>query len=189
MIYLALSHIAFELNQFLRRSSLADEDIVALINPVEADGKADQLAANKVILFLTGIERDTMPGRTGDSGNFERYAPTFLNLQLMVAANFTGKNYPQSLKYLSQVIAFFQQHPVFDRISNPSMDEGIDKLILDMENLDRRELNNIWGMFGGKYMPSVVYRMRMVGIDANSISGRQFRIMEPSVSINYAEGK
>jgi hypothetical protein len=189
MIYLAINHIAFELNQALRRSSIAGEDIVVLANPVESDGRADQSTANKVILFLAGIERDTVPGRSGDSHMLTRNAPTFLNLYLMVAANFTARSYPESLKYLSRVIAFFQQHPVFDRHSSPAMDAGIDKLILDMENLDRRELNNIWGMFGGKYMPSVLYRVRMVGIDSNSVTGRQHIVSEPTVAAHYAKGK
>ena len=189
MIDLAINHIAFELNQYLRRSSIAGEDIVVLANPVEADGRADQLTANKVILFLAGIERDTVPGRNGDTHALARNAPTFLNLYLMVAANFTARSYPDALKYLSRVIAFFQQHPVFDRNSSPAMDEGIDRLILDMENLDRRELNNIWGMFGGKYMPSVLYRVRMVSIDSNSVTGRRHSISEPAVAAHDAKGR
>jgi hypothetical protein len=165
MIHLALQQIAFELNQFLRRSSVLGEDIAILANPVEADGRQDQLIVNKIILFLAGIERDTLPTRTGDAHSLLRTAPAFLNLHLVVAANFTGKSYPDALKYLSRTIGFFQQQPVFDRNSNPAMDAGIDKLILDMQNLDRRELNNLWGMFGGKYLPSVSYRVRMIGID------------------------
>lgn len=184
MIYLAMNHIAFELNQFLRRSSIAGEDIVVLANPVDSDGRADPLAANKVLLFLAGIERDTVPARSSDSYGFARSAPAFLNLHLMVAANFSGKSYPQALKYISRVIAFFQQNPVFDRSSSPAMDEKIDKLILDMENMDRREVNNIWGMFGGKYMPSVSYRLRMVGIDAGAVNGRRAMVAAPAVTID-----
>jgi len=188
MIYLALHHIAFELNQSLRRHSLSGEDIVVLANPVEADGKSDGIATNKVILFLAGLERDTLPMRSGGDNQMLSYqAPTWLNVYLMVAANFTAPSYPDSLKYLSRVIAFFQAHPVFDRHSSPAMDEKIDKLILDMENLDRRELNNLWGMFGGKYMPSVLYRVRMLGIDANSVAGRRHAVSEPAVS-SHAKG-
>lgn len=190
MIYLAMNHIASELNQSLRRSSLAGEDIVVLANPVEADGKADGITTNKVILFLAGIERDTLPGRQADTQGsaLAYYAPTWLNLHVMVAANFPGRSYPESLKYLSRAIAYFQAHPVFDRHSSPAMDEKIDKLILDMENLDRRELNNLWGMFGGKYMPSVLYRVRMLGIDAHGVAGRRHRVAEPGISIDHAEG-
>lgn len=188
MIYLAMSHIASELNQALRRSSLAGEDIVVLANPVEADGKADGIATNKVILFLAGIERDTLPGRQAENHGLAYHAPTWLNVYVMAAANFPGRSYPDSLKYLSRVIAYFQAHPVFDRHSSPAMDEKIDKLILDMENLDRRELNNLWGMFGGKYMPSVLYRVRMLGIDANGVAGRRHRVAEPHIAVDPAQG-
>jgi hypothetical protein len=170
MIYPAMHHIAFELNQSLRRSSFPAEDIVVVGSPVDTDGKADQATANKVLLFLAGIECDTL-----------RSAPAFLNLYLMVAANFPGNRYPDALEYISRVISFFQLNPVFDRNSSPAMDENIDKLILDIENMDRRDLHNMWGMFGGKYMPSVIYRMRMIGIDANAIHGRRIDMTVPEV--------
>lgn len=186
MIYEALSHITFELNQHLRRTSLAGEEIAVLCNPVDAEGKIDHLAVNKVVVFLAGIERDTVPGRSGASRVLALQAPAFLNLHVMVAANFIGRSYPESLKYLSRTIAFFQQHPVFDRNSSPGMDQGIEKLILDMENLDRRELNNIWGMFGGKYMPSVSYRIRMVSIAADNVTGRAHVITDPNIDTHYA---
>lgn len=187
MIDLAINHIAFELNQFLGRSSMTPEKRVVLANPVEADGKPGEHTVNKVVLFLAGIERDTMPRGAGDGHMLARNAPTFLNLYLMVAANFTAASYPDSLKYLSRAIAFFQQYPVFDRSSSPALGDGIEKLILDMENLDRRELNNIWGMFGGKYMPSVLYRVRMVTIDSNGISGRRHIVSQPDLAVNNAE--
>lgn len=189
MIYLAMNHIAFELNQFLRRLSPAGEDVVVLANPVESDGLPDPLTSNKVILFLAGIERDTVPGRSGDSLTLVRSAPIFLNLQLMVAANFTAKSYPESLWYLSRVITFFQQHSVFDHHSSPSLDAGIDKLIVDMEHLDRRELHHIWGMFGGKYMPSALYRVRIIGIDSASVAGRRQIVAEPTMPAHFAKGK
>lgn len=187
MIYLAMNHIAFELNQFLRRSSLVGEDIVVLANPVESDGRPDPLISNKVVLFLAGIERDTVPGRSGDSLTLVRNPPAYLNLSLMVAANFTTKGYPESLWYLSRVVDFFQQHSVFDHHTSPSLDPGIDKLILDMEHLDRRELHHIWSMFGGKYMPSALYRVRMIGMDSASVAVR--RHSEPAMPAHFAKGK
>lgn len=188
MIHLAINHLAFELNQFLRRSSIAPEDIVVVSNPVESDGKPDQFTANKVVLFLAGIERDTLPGRASDSRALSGSAPTYLNLSLMVAANFTGQRYIEALKYLSGVIGFFQQNPVFDRHSSPALDPGIEKLILDIENLEKRELSNVWGLFGGKYMPSVLYRVRMISIASDNVTGRRHLVSEPSVSVQRGTG-
>ncbi len=188
MIYLALNHIVGELNQFLGRSAIAGESIVVLSNPVESDGRAEALATNKVVVFLAGIERDTTPGRVGNSRSQAGTTPTYLNLYVMVAANFTGKNYSEALRYISDIIGFFQLRPVFERQSSPSLDPGIEKLILDMENVERRELNNIWGMFGGKYMPSVLYRMRMLTIDPDIIGGRRHIITEPAVAAGAGLG-
>jgi hypothetical protein len=188
MIYQSLAHIAAELNQYLRRSSIAGEDIVVLANPVDADGRSDPLSVNKVVLFLAGIARDTVLSRSGDSRVLARAAPTFLNLHVMVAANFPGRSYAESLKYIARVIAFFQMSPVFDRNNSPALDEGIDKLILDMENLDRRELSNIWGMFGGKYLPSVLYRVRMVSIDAQAVAGRRHLVSEHAIGTHHGAG-
>jgi hypothetical protein len=33
-----------------------------------------------------------------------------------------------------------------------------------MECLNMQELNNLWGMVGAKYVPSVVYRMKTVAL-------------------------
>ncbi len=189
MIHLALNHLAFELNQYLRGAAIALEDIVVVSNPVESDGKPDKFAADKVVLFLAGVERDTLPGRASDSRALASGAPTYLNLSLMVAANFTAHRYTEALKYLSGAIAFFQQHPVFDCHSSPAMDPGIEKLILDIENLEKRELSNVWGMFGGKYMPSVLYRIRMICIEPDNITGRKHVVSAPVVSVQRGAGE
>lgn len=73
-------------------------------------------------------------------------------------------------------------------MSNPAMDAGIEKRILDMENLDRRELKNMWGMFGGKYMPSVLYRVRMIAIDSDAVTGRRHIVSEPTIHADPAKG-
>jgi hypothetical protein len=43
---------------------------------------------------------------------------------------------------------------------------GIEKLILEMNSLNFDQLNQLWSIIGGKYQPSVVYRMRMVTVDS-----------------------
>lgn len=63
----------------------------------------------------------------------------------------------------------------------------MDKLIFNMENLGRRELHNIWGVFGGKYIPQVLYRVRMIGTHANGVSDRQHAVSEPNVRTHYAK--
>lgn len=48
---------------------------------------------------------------------------------------------------------------------------GTTKLILDLESLKISELNQLWSMLGNKYMPSVLYRMRMITIQHDEKDG------------------
>ena len=41
---------------------------------------------------------------------------------------------------------------------------GIDKLLFDLFNISQDQVHHLWSMLGGKYIPSVVYRLRMLTI-------------------------
>lgn len=185
MIAAAVSGIATQLNHSLRRTFKVGEDLVVVSNLTEPDGNLVAQVPNKLALFLVNIEKDTLPyrpsalshaglGRTGIS-----QAPVHLNLMLMFAATFSGSNYPEALKFISHTIGFFQSRPVFEHQNTPELDPRIDKLMLDIENLSISDLSNLWGVLGGKYMPSVLYRMRMVTIDSGQLSGQAPYVAQP----------
>jgi hypothetical protein len=96
--------------------------------------------------------------------------PVCLNLMVMFAAQFAAANYAEALKLISATIAFFQSRPLFDHHNTPDLDPRIDRLALDIENLALGDLGNVWGLLGGRYVPSVFYKMRMVSIDAGEVS-------------------
>lgn len=175
MIDAALSLLASQLNQHLRSSFDLTEDLVVLSNLHEQNGALVPLVANKVVLFLAGIERETAAHRSSDGGGINAYAampgpaPVYLNLMLMCAANFSGSNYPEALKCLSCTIRFFQGRPVFDHANAPDMDADLDRLVLSIENLSSSEMHSLWGIHSGRYLPSVLYRVRMVNMDARNV--------------------
>jgi len=174
MINAAIQHLAIELNEFLQNTFRLDENIVVVSNTVEQDGSLPMQANNKVALSLINIERETFSKNGGGYGSgFSRSAvghePVYLNLYVMVSICFGGNNYLESMKFLSNAIAFFQRRPVFDHANTPDMDDRIEKLVLDIENLSIQDLSNVWGVLGGKYYPSVLYRVRMVAIDPGDI--------------------
>jgi hypothetical protein len=43
---------------------------------------------------------------------------------------------------------------------------GLEKLIFELHNTNFEALNNLWGVMGGAYFPSVIYKVRMVRIQA-----------------------
>ena len=188
MIHAALYHLAGQLNEFLTRGLGLAEDIVVASNLLDQDGSTPPGIANKLVLFLTNIEKDSTPGSSsvGQSGALwasRRHPPVHLNLYVMVAANFGGSNYPEALKMISAAILFFQKHPVFDRQSSPGLDRRIEKLILDIENLGRQEQANLWGILSGKYLPSVLYKVRMVTFDSQDIQALEPTVHRPELGV------
>lgn len=74
--------------------------------------------------------------------------------------------YGKALEMVQNTIGFFQKKYAFDHTNTPALDPGIEKLVLEMVSLNMEQLHQLWSMLGGKYHPSVVYRMRMVTIDS-----------------------
>ncbi|MDY0973396.1 DUF4255 domain-containing protein [Massilia sp. CFBP9012] len=187
MIDRAISQIAAQLNEYLRGLLGTSEDIVVVSNLLGPDGSPAPNVNNRVILFLTSIEKDTVSQRPpeGRGMAFAGSQPLFLNIYLMVAANFTGANYPESLKFLSLVIGFFHRQPVIDHANSPDLDQRISKLVLDIENTSPQAMSNIWGVLGGRYLPSVLYRVRMVAVGGGDIQGRISPVTAPDASASY----
>jgi len=190
LIAAAITGIAGQLNQSLRRSFKVGEDLVVVSNLTEPDGNLVSQVSNKLALFLVNLEKDTLPYRPSalSHANMGRaglsQAPVHLNLMLMFAATFSGTNYPEALKFISHTIGFFQSRPLFDHQNTPELDPRIDKLMLDIENLGISDLSNLWGILGGKYMPSVLYRMRMVAIDSGQLSGQAPYVSQPQAGVS-----
>jgi len=74
------------------------------------------------------------------------------------------------------VIAFFQTRTVFTPSNTPDLPPGIEQLTVEIENLTTTELSNLWGILGGRYLPSILYRFRMITIDAEQIEAQRRRI-------------
>lgn len=185
MIDAAVSHIARELNHYLKRTFSLTEDVVVVSSILEQDGTVATHANNKIVVSLVNITRDTTPFRqkgllnSGADRSVVSSQPVFLNLHLMFAACFSGSNYQQGLRFLSNTIAFFQGRPVFDHHGSPEMNRQIDRLIMDIENLDINELSSLWSIISGKYLPSVLYKVRMVTVDSGAVTTQTAILTNP----------
>lgn len=185
MIHVAINHIAEQLNQYLKRSFDLHEDIVVMSNLVELDGTISPQINNRIIICLVNVEKDTAPRQSPrgatDAGarRIQHVHPLYLNLYLMVAGHFAGNNYAEALKFLSTTIGYFQRRPVFDHVSTPDLDSRIERLTLEIENLQFQELSNLWTVIGGKYLPSVLYKIRMIVIDSDDVVGQVPTLREP----------
>lgn len=169
MIHHIISVINTQLNEFIRNELNISEEMVIVCNLMDIKGNANMQIENKVCLFLQNIEEEKIVKSGGFQANAGMAPPMYVNLYLVFAANFPDPNYVESLRYISIIIEFFQGHSVFDRSNTPMLSPNIDKVTLDYVNLDFNELNNLWSMIGAKYIPSAMYKLRMLTFNQNMI--------------------
>ena len=53
------------------------------------------------------------------------------------------------------------------------------KLVNQGENLSIADLGNLWGVLGGRYVPSVLMRARMVVIDSSQLTAQIPAVTRP----------
>lgn len=165
MIETAITHIADKLNQHLMRAFNRTEDVVVLSNLTEQDATASLDIVNKLVVSVVNIGEDTTMraahgpgfGAEQDTAN----ARTRLILHLLIAANFSDSRYGDGLEFISSTITYLRQRPVLDHQSSPDLDPSIERLVLEMENLSLEDLSHLWGVLNGKYLPSVLYKLRL----------------------------
>lgn len=168
MIDKALEFLVGELKEFLGHRFPGHEQHVILSALCNPDGSVPHKIENKIVLSLVNLERESAvpangtPVRAG--AGYLRSAPTLhLNLYVLVAASF-GHNYGQALSFLNCVLAFFQGKPYFSPQNAAALPRELERLSVELVNMSLAEMNNLWAILGAKYMPSAVYRVRMVSI-------------------------
>ena len=154
------------------RSQLTNNAIPAELGNIgEILSSNTHSADTNIIISLINIEENRV---SRDTQNFIRngtgisYKNPAVNLYLTLLFTSVRDNggYGLALQSIQNLIGFFQHKYVFDHINTPELDPGIDKLILEMISMNVEQLQLLWSMLGGKYHPSVAYRMRMVTIDS-----------------------
>ena len=174
MIYQSLHCLADEINDFFRIKLQVTEDKVLLSSIVNQDGSVAVQGENKIVLTLLNVEKENAKTSSGypatpRTSNGQASAIN-INLLIMLSVYFSGNNYPEGLKFLSLVISFLQRKPVFNQSNTPRLPPEIEKLSFDLETIGLERLSNIWTMIGAKYMPSVIYKLRMLTFDDTTVT-------------------
>jgi hypothetical protein len=174
MINDALDFIANHIDRYLLQQQAQGNLILpAVKHPVilgnisQAGTSTDSTLQNMIIVSLIKIEEDRISRSQDnyirvDQQVIYRNPPVYLNLDILFTANY--ENYKTALLLLSFVIQFFQFQNVFTPQNSPDLPAGIEELIFDMKTLSLQDLNNLWGILGSKYIPSIVYKMRLIQI-------------------------
>lgn len=178
MIDKALNFVVGELNSVLLARFQSNENLAVLSSVSNPDGTLPPGIENKIVLSLVNVEREAAansgnwPMRGGGPEAFGRVSPPLaLNLLLLITASFSS-NYGEALKVLGSAMGFFQGKPSFNAQNSASFPTEMEKLSMELVNLSIQEVNNVWAILGAKYMPSVIYKMRMLVLQENWIGER-----------------
>lgn len=190
MIKEALAFLVDEINKYLSQKLGQDTEsrliLGNLVKVIDNDaGATGTTATNKAILSLVNIEEDRFSKspdnfRKVDDKIQYKNPKIFLNLYLLIAVN--KSDYSEALKLLAFIIQFFQYRFVFDIQNSPSLDPKIEKIIMDLYSLNFEQMNHLWGILGGKYLPSVLYKMRVIGIEDETADASAEPIMEIEIN-------
>jgi hypothetical protein len=91
------------------------------------------------------------------------------NIPLTISALFIARfnDYPTSWNYLTDIIRFFQSHPVLERADNQAqssnnMPEGIESLRCEMISLNFQQQNEVWGALRITQHPALLYKIKLI---------------------------
>jgi len=147
------------------------------------DGDEFLQEKSSMILSIVNIEDDkTLKNQSlykeysGNGNSIEKYKKPAQNLILSLLFTSYNKNqtkYAEGIDKLEYIIKCLQQNNVFyyddtnffeqTEISE-NQAKSMNKIILDLVSLKSDQLNQMWSYLGSKYMPSVLYSMRMIRV-------------------------
>lgn len=175
MIDILLIHVRDLLNQNFKNQYGVSDNKVVVSNLLDNLSTSPAELENKIVCFLLSIEQETIlknkNGRAGGSsgGVMDKFAPLYLNLQVVFCANFKSKNYLEGLNYLSQTISFFHQNRIINLGNIQGLSNKTDKISFELSNLSYDNLSQIWSAIGSKVLPAAIYKVGLVIFDDTPI--------------------
>lgn len=171
MITQALTYISAKINSAFFTPGGSPRVILGNVATLNDAG----INESNVLLSVVNIEEEVLLRNPEnffkrDLSVIYRNPPMYLNITIVFGAylpnqNELGTNYEGSVLKIQKIIGFFQRQSLFEHADFPDLPPGIEKLTFELMNLNLEQLHHLWSMLGGKYLPSVAYKMRMVIID------------------------
>jgi len=188
MIQQALKFTQNCLNRQLMAQYGLTENAVVLNNVINTSGSVPAKNQNKMVLSLINLEHETnrqFNGRytSNANGQYTNITPFVrFNMDVMMVSNFD--DYDETLKFLDATVAFFQSNTSLSAQNSSDIPAGLEKLEFDVEKISYYDMHSLWSAMGAKYQPSIVYKVRLVTLQANQIEGLPPTITSTSNNIN-----
>jgi hypothetical protein len=171
MISETLTFLSKEINKFLNQKLGATTDARLVLGNIARVGDGDtgtNSLANKIVLSLINVEEDKVAKirenfTRADSSVIYKNPPLLVNLYILIAANMNV--YSDNLKMVTYIMQFFQAFNHFTPATHPGLDMRITQINADLFTLNFEQINHLWSTLGGKYLPSVMYKIRQISVE------------------------
>lgn len=153
-------------------------NIANIVDSGDTNGNSNTFG---VFITLVNIEEDRISKnpdgvfRNGDQV-MRSNPPVLLNLYVLLTAY--ASLYTTALSRISSIIKCFQSTNYFTQATHPSLDPAIQKIHLELYTMNFEQVNHLWSTLGGKYHPSVLYKIRMIAIQDEENQAGQGLITE-----------
>ena len=143
-------------------------DVSAHDKSAEAGLEVD--ITQSVIISMVSVEeehtlKNNYPLRQVGNTFLKEKGAIYINVYVLFAAKYS--EYIEAMKAITYIITFFQSHK---RISF-STDDQTHEAVLNLHNIGFENLNNLWTVLGGRYLPSVMYKARLLMYQAAPPAG------------------
>ncbi|MDF2188590.1 DUF4255 domain-containing protein [Paraflavitalea sp. CAU 1676] len=167
-----LSFLKKDLNTFISNKIGASSDFVLCSNLNNVIDKSDG-PTDIIVISIVSIEEEKMlksPDNYVKFNNEINYRKPPIWLNIICLFTFYTKNHENynGIDMLENVIQYFQSKPRIDKtnaVVPANYPAGLEEVRAEFVSLNYEQTNDLWGLFGGKYHPSVVYKFKTIPVD------------------------
>lgn len=167
-----------DLNAFISNKIGASSDFVISANLNNIVDKTDGTIDNKIVISIVNIEEEKMlksPDnyvKVNKEINY-RKPPVWLNVICLFTFYTKSLENYDGIDMLENVVQYFQSKPRIDKttaVVPANYPANLEEVRAEFVSLNYEQTNYLWGLFGGKYHPSVVYKFKTIPVDNADIT-------------------
>lgn len=185
MIDTAISLLQKELENYLAPIDPSATVVVDNVGFLETTN-GDKLS-NSIIITVVNVEEESA---LKNQPAYKTYPPAgtavyenpavYLNLYVLFTCNYWGDKYIYALQRISYVVKFLQSKNSFsyatasyqDATGNEYSDDSETvslRFTMELYTLTFEQLNHLWGSLGGRQIPFVMYKLRLVALSDRKV--------------------
>jgi len=174
LIGAALTYLRDRVNTHLLDGETdSGQPLVVFIEGDKIDPLSIQSGRVNILVVNVEEERELRGANPYYDEHSQRINP---DIPLTISALFIARfnDYPTAWNYLTDIIRFFQSHPVLERVDNQAqssnhMPEGIESLRCEMISLNFQQQNEVWSALRITQHPALLYKIKLITLRDRSL--------------------